>query len=520
MPQERREPFRRTCGSPVCAGQGHYTMCRDCAWGPCPRCGEAPGMDEVETESSLPYSATDSLSEVSEAVAAELSWRILRVLDTAMRPVTAIAVARQCGLQASKDVNPTLYRLETAGKVEKCWNDRQPLWQLASRAKPQPTQPMQGYRGSMLPDAMVPEEVRHSDNAMVKATDSPLVKNILTILAKEGVPLTAISVARRCGLERASDVNPTLYALLKESRQRQTTEGVGQLLAEQVELADVVVVNKIDLASEDELNTTLQVVEALNPKAGVCRTKFGQVAVSTVLPPVPNGLRVQLQGGGDGYSWTQTASEIHIRMPIPQHTRGKDIDWALGKRMLKLGLKSAPPVAAGQLEGLVKNVSETVFEIEGQGAERAVLLCLEKKLPGMWAGLWKDKLPACGHPTCNANCAQAEPTTGLTKAQDLARERFGLWSFSFTRRRPFSGVRLRKLLDAWPLPTTQDLRLKSDDSQEEEVLSFEPTLGCAQRRTLRAVLRSKGFCWLDTEPLRQHVWAHAGRRAVGRDVLL
>ena len=173
----------------------------------------------METESSLPYSATDSLSEVSEAVAAELSGRILRVLDKAIRPVTAIAVARQCGLEMSKDVNPTLYRLEVAGKVERCWNDQQPLWQLALKAKPQPTQPMQGYRGSMLPDAMVPEEVRRrSDNAKVKATDSPLVKNILTILAKEGVPLNAISIARRCGLERASDVNPTLYALLKESR--------------------------------------------------------------------------------------------------------------------------------------------------------------------------------------------------------------------------------------------------------------------------------------------------------------
>merc|ERR1719326_610253 len=29
--------------------------------------------------------------------------------------------------------------------------------------------------------------------------------------------------------------------------------------------------------------------------------------------------------------------------------------------------------------------------------------------------------------------------------------------------------------------------------------------------TLRPVLRSKGFCWVDNEPLRQHVWAHAGK---------
>ncbi|CAE7903237.1 unnamed protein product [Symbiodinium microadriaticum] len=193
-------------------------MCRDCAWGPCPVCGETPGVDDVEEESSLPNSATDSLSGVSEAVAAELSARVLRVLDKATRPVHAIDVARQCALEFSKDVNPTLYRLKAAGKVEICWNDQQPLWKLASRAEPQPTQATKRYRGSMLPDANAPEEVRRSDNAMVQANDSPLVRNILTILAEDGVPRTAISIARKCGLERAADVNPTLYALFKESR--------------------------------------------------------------------------------------------------------------------------------------------------------------------------------------------------------------------------------------------------------------------------------------------------------------
>jgi len=28
---------------------------------------------------------------------------------------------------------------------------------------------------------------------------------------------------------------------------------------------------------------------------------------------------------------------------------------------------------------------------------------------------------------------------------------------------------------------------------------------------LRPVLRSKGFCWIDSEPLKQHIWAHAGK---------
>ncbi|CAE7194510.1 NUDC, partial [Symbiodinium natans] len=289
---------------------------------------------------------------------------VLAVLERAAEPLTAIAVARQCGLEKAAEVNPTLYALLSAGSICLSRNGQQPLWHLPGRETepaPRPEPPS------------VREEARHSQ----------LGDTILRALREEASPLTAVCIAQRCGLQKAAEVNPTLYkmrgmgtvvhteggrsnVLQSFPRSSQNLGHVGQLLAEQVELADVVVVNKVDLASQDELSTTLQVVQALNPKAEVCQTKFGQVAVSTILPPVPAGLRVQLEGGGAGYSWTQTASEIHLRMPIPENARGKDVEWSLGKRMLKLGLRGTSPVAAGHLFGDLKNVGETVFEIEGR----------------------------------------------------------------------------------------------------------------------------------------------------------
>jgi len=87
-----------------------------------------------------------------------------------------------------------------------------------------------------------------------------------------------------------------------------------------------------------------------------------------------------------------------------------------------------------------------------------------------------------------------------------AEQRFGIHSFAYQRRRPFSAQRLEKLLVAWPTPrkdlfTLRDLEPSGADHNAEE----------SSASTLRPVLRSKGFCWLDSEPLKQHVLAHAGK---------
>lgn len=85
--------------------------------------------------------------------------------------------------------------------------------------------------------------------------------------------------------------------------------------------------------------------------------------------------------------------------------------------------------------------------------------------------------------------------------------RFGIHSFIFKRRRPFSGQRLAALLKSWPTPSTDCFTL--DDLAIAETNPSQPA-----DAILKPILRSKGFCWLDSEPLRQHIWAHAGRTLV------
>jgi hypothetical protein len=54
-------------------------------------------------------------------------------------------------------------------------------------------------------------------------------------------------------------------------------------------------------------------------------------------PPVGNGGTVEGK-----YVWTQTLEELNLTVPLPDNTRGRDLNVTIAKKQLKVGLKSAP----------------------------------------------------------------------------------------------------------------------------------------------------------------------------------
>lgn len=58
---------------------------------------------------------------------------------------------------------------------------------------------------------------------------------------------------------------------------------VPELLAEQVEAADVLVINKVDLAGEEQVKVASRLAKSLNDKAGLFEVEFGKVSMREVL---------------------------------------------------------------------------------------------------------------------------------------------------------------------------------------------------------------------------------------------
>ena len=112
--------------------------------------------------------------------------------------------------------------------------------------------------------------------------------------------LAGLSVDRKVALVDANSF-PELYGSIELAGEREDLTGqasthqevqhtcaieqpVAELLLQQVETADVILANKCDLASDEELRVTLRACRALNEDAAIVSTTFGDATIDDVLP--------------------------------------------------------------------------------------------------------------------------------------------------------------------------------------------------------------------------------------------
>lgn len=81
------------------------------------------------------------------------------------------------------------------------------------------------------------------------------------------------------------------------------------------------------------------------------------------------GKQMPNRGNGgvtDSYVWTQTLSELEVRVKLPKGIKAKQVNCTIKKRELEVGVKGDKPVVSGRLHADVKP-DESFWMLEGDG---------------------------------------------------------------------------------------------------------------------------------------------------------
>jgi len=255
------------------------------------------------------------------------------------------------------------------------------------------------------------------------------------------------------------------------------------LLCEQIECADVLVMNKTDLVSADELSLLRETLGTLNPLASVLASERGRV-----------DLRQILAAAGEN-SVARSDEDSDLRRVV-------DV------------------VKEGEAHGHGHAAEEAQQGSTGHEHEHAERGGHEHS----------HAAPANGHghghghsSDCSTDCN--ESAGGTTHSHDHAiakkdarhSKRFGISSFVYQRRRPFHPHRLMAVIRQ--LPVKQETLALAEALKQERASAPAAASGTAgalaaadpPASPMHALIRSKGFIWLSNTHPQMFTWALAGK---------
>lgn len=229
---------------------------------------------------------------------------------------------------------------------------------------------------------------------------------------------------------------------------------VVELLAEQTEAADIIVVNKADLAGDEQVEITRSMAASLNDKASLVTTSWGKVQASQLLVQRPNVLEV-------------VADDNSCNDPDctdDSHSHSHSHDHAAGEDCTDPGCTDAS-------------------HSHSHSHDHATADCSD---------------PDCTDTSHSHSHSHATATDSL-----------GITNFVYKAQRPFDAARLMALLYRWPVPIKDELDLSLLKDSVESGYSVAGKTD--EKSPFVGVLRSKGFCWFAPtawEGPLQDAWRH------------
>ena len=237
---------------------------------------------------------------------------------------------------------------------------------------------------------------------------------------------------------------------------------VSQLLVEQVEVADVILLNKADRVDAPAMARLQELIGAINGFATVLPCEYAVVDPTQVLVPRRD----------DG---------VALSNEVMDHKSA--VDMALWLRA-----KAPAPTAAATTHDHSHSEAEATHEHGHSDAE-----CTDPTHDHSHSDV------ECTDPTHDHSHSEGGGLAGTTAAV-----RFGIGSFVYARRRPFAQQKLRALLAK--LPFVVDATLPGSRLEHEGGEGGDEAAG-----PFATVLRSKGFVWVAPEGSVAYYWSHAGR---------
>jgi G3E family GTPase len=244
---------------------------------------------------------------------------------------------------------------------------------------------------------------------------------------------------------------------------------VPELLAEQIEAADVILVNKVDLAGPEQVQVASVLVKSLNDKAVMEEVEYGRLSPQQILRTIGKLPKEEVAPCREPDCCASSTACTEPECSDPSHSHSHDHD------------------------------------------------CSDSDCTDSSHSHDHDHASSCGDPDCTdpSHSDSHDPAASKTSTDQL-----GIVNFVYKRDRPFNVRKLMVLLNQWPIPIKENLDLSLIKDAQEGGYEVE---GITQEASpFIGVLRSKGFCWFAPtkwtgrqDDVWRHdtamYWSHAGK---------
>lgn len=271
--------------------------------------------------------------------------------------------------------------------------------------------------------------------------------------------------------------------------------GVCDLLVEQTEVADVVLLNKIDILQGGILEDTKQVVAALNPRAKVLATSYGKVPHLKDIIAVTKGEGVAMDGVVDDHKDFVSAAEKAQNCSDPDCTNPQhEHDHSHSHKDHSVDGQSDALVGCGD-----PDCSDTSHSHSHSHSSDTAVGCTEPDCTDASHshshGHSSDTSVDCTDP----DCTDTSHRHSHGHSSDTATHA-GIGAYVYRARRPFHPSRLISILQKLPVIRGVPTEKSGDvDGMDESA-----------KKVFKQILRSKGFAWTADSNVKALYWSQSG----------